>query len=49
MTFQGAVKEITEKTSYLTAVSVGTFAGWLADNWLGFAGVLIAAASLAVN
>ncbi|GAB2875797.1 holin [Microbulbifer echini] len=49
MTFQDALRELTDKASYMTAVGAGTFAGWLADNWLGFAGVLIAAAGLMVN
>ncbi|MFA0814026.1 hypothetical protein [Microbulbifer epialgicus] len=49
MAFQDTVRKITEKVSYLATVGVGTFAGWLVDNWLGLAGVLIAAAGLAVN
>ncbi|WP_444905056.1 3TM-type holin [Microbulbifer sp. CnH-101-E] len=37
------------KAGYMTAIGAGTFAGWLANNWLGLAGVLIAAAGLMVN
>lgn len=49
MSLQDALREISEKVSYMTAVGAGTFAGWLANNWLGFAGVLIAALGLVVN
>jgi len=49
MTLQDALREIADKASYMTAIGAGTFAGWLANNWLGFAGVLIAALGLVVN
>ncbi|WP_444911013.1 holin [Microbulbifer sp. TRSA005] len=38
-----------DKAGYTTAIGAGAFAGWLANNWLGFAGVLIAAAGLMIN
>ncbi|WP_444900495.1 holin [Microbulbifer sp. VAAC004] len=49
MTLQDALREIADKAGYMTAIGAGTFAGWLANNWLGLAGVLIAAAGLIVN
>ncbi|WP_444884562.1 hypothetical protein [Microbulbifer sp. PSTR4-B] len=49
MTLQDALREIADKAGYTTAIGAGAFAGWLANNWLGFAGVLIAAAGLMVN
>ncbi|WP_444886714.1 hypothetical protein [Microbulbifer sp. JMSA008] len=49
MTLHDAMREIPDKASYMTAVGAGTFAGWLADNWLGLVGVVIAALGLAVN
>ncbi|BBM00461.1 holin [Microbulbifer sp. GL-2] len=49
MTLQDALREIADKAGYMTAIGAGTFAGWLANNWLGLAGVLIAAVGLVVN
>lgn len=52
MTFHDLVREVAEKASHTTTVAAGTFTGivgWIGDNWLGLAGLLIAAASFAVN
>ena len=52
MTPHEAMREAAEKASYYTAVGGGTATGvlgWVNDNWLGLAGVLIALAGLCVN
>ncbi|WP_444901328.1 holin [Microbulbifer sp. SSSA007] len=49
MTLQDTLRELADKAGYMTAIGAGTFAGWLANNWLGLAGVLIAAVGLMVN
>ncbi|WP_413662499.1 HP1 family phage holin [Microbulbifer sp. CNSA002] len=49
MTLHDTLRELADKAGYMTAIGAGTLAGWLADNWLGLAGVLIAAAGLMVN